>query len=271
MVDYPAPRTMGVEPPAAAGAAAPAASGRVVMVHGFAQTGACLGPVADDLARDHLVVLPDAPGHGSAARFGHLGCATAAEALAAACGRGVWLGYSMGGRMALHVAVQRPRCVEALVLVGATAGEAGPDRRRLRAELDEQRAAALEADGVEAFLARWLDMPMFAGLPEWARFERERAANTVEGLAGSLRNAGTGAMRPLWGRLRALHMPVLLLAGDRDASYCANAARMAAAIGANASVVVVPDAGHAAHLEQPDAVIAAVRSWLRATVAGAVR
>jgi pimeloyl-ACP methyl ester carboxylesterase len=66
-------------------------------------------------------------------------------------------------------------------------------------------------------------------------------------------------------------MPVLLLAGDRDASYCANAARMAAAIGANASVVVVPDAGHAAHLEQPDAVIAAVRSWLRATVAGAVR
>ena len=63
---------------------------------------------------------------------------------------------------------------------------------------------------------------------------------------------GAGRQEPLWDRLPALHVPTLLLAGELDTKYCDIARRMAAALPA-AQVTIVPGAGHAIHLEQPDA------------------
>src|SRR5690606_30457724 len=85
---------------------------------------------------------------------------------------------------------------------------------------------------------------------------------TVPGLQSSLTRAGTGSQLPLWDRLPELAMPVLVVAGQRDAKFAALAERMAAAIGDNASLALVPDAGHAAHLEQPAAFLGILRPWL---------
>lgn len=233
------------------------------MLHGFTQTGGCLGPLADDLARAHTVVRPDLPGHGDASALAELDLWAVAAHLATAIGPtlddpAVWLGYSMGARVALHVALAHPELVSGLVLIGGTAGidttvESGDDERAERRAHDDALAKRLEQIGVDAFLDEWLSLPLFEGLPEWARFDDERRRNSVEGLAGSLRHAGTGSMDPLWDRLVEIQVPTLCIAGERDAKFGALAERMSAAL-PHGTAVAIADAGHGAHLEQPGSV-----------------
>ncbi|HEY8523849.1 MAG TPA: alpha/beta fold hydrolase [Acidimicrobiales bacterium] len=234
---------------------------RVVLLHGFTQTGRCWGPVADDLARDHEVVRLDAPGHGGSSAV-RADLAATAALIAEAGGPAVYVGYSMGARMALHVALRAPEVVRGLVLVGGTPGIEDDDERAARRRRDEALAQRIREIGVAAFLDEWLAQPLFAGLPPWARFDGERRRNTAEGLASSLELAGTGSQRPLWGDLGRIAVPVLAVAGSDDERYAAIARRLAAAIGGPASVALVPDAGHAAHLERPEAFLAALRPWL---------
>ncbi|MGH9136146.1 MAG: alpha/beta fold hydrolase [Acidimicrobiales bacterium] len=236
---------------------------RLVLVHGFAQTRACWGPFAEDLARDHEVCRVDAPGHGKSAEF-IAGLRTGARLIADQGGVATYVGYSMGGRYVLHVALALPELVRGVVLIGATGGIEDPQERAKRQELDEAMAQRIERDGVEPFLDAWLAQPLFTGLSPAMQFRKERLENTVEGLAESMRQAGTGAQDPLWSRLGRLEMPVLLIAGGDDEKFSAEAQRLASAIGSNAEVALVPGAGHAAHLEDPDAGIGIVRPWLEA-------
>ena len=234
---------------------------RIVLIHGFSQNRNCWGPLASDLATDHEVVRIDAPGHGRSSEF-HAGLRTGARLIADQGGRAIYLGYSMGARFALHLAVANPELVERLVLVGGTGGIDDPEARAERKRNDEAMAVRLERDGVDRFLEAWLAQPLFSRLSEEMQFLEERRENTVEGLAESLRQAGTGSQDPLWSRLSALVMPVLVVAGADDGKFSAEGARLQQCIGANATLELIPDAGHAAHLEQPDLVVAVLRRWL---------
>lgn len=241
----------------------------VVFLHGFAQNGACGGPLVDALAADRPVLLPDLPGHGDPPRHPTADLPRAAAlvddtALDAFGPRPVdVVGYSMGGRVALVWATSRPGRVRRMVLVGATAGLATGAERTERRAADEQLARRLEEEGVAAFLDHWLALPLFAGLPDGARFEVERRRNTAAGLAASLRHCGTGTMDPLWEHLGGL-CPTLFLAGADDTRFAHLARRMADAVGPGAAAATVPGAGHAAHLERPDEVAALVRAHLTA-------
>ena len=234
---------------------------RLVLVHGFTQTGRSWSPVATELARDRRVVLVDAPGHGASA-LTRADLQDGAQLLGVAGGEAVYVGYSMGGRLALHLAVARPDLVRALVLVGATAGIEDDDERAARREADARLADEIERDGVDAFLTRWLAQPLFASLPRDEAAIDERRRNTAAGLASSLRLAGAGTQQPLWSVLPRLAMPVLVVAGDRDAKYVSLGHRLAMGIGENARFAAVPDAGHAAHLEQPARFVTLLREWL---------
>ncbi|MGH9245352.1 MAG: alpha/beta fold hydrolase [Acidimicrobiales bacterium] len=234
---------------------------RLVLVHGFAQNRNCWGPIATDLERDHEVVRVDAPGHGQSSEF-YAGLRTGARLIADQGGPATYLGYSMGARFVLHVALSLPELVHGLVLVGGTAGIDDPAARAERARQDELMADRLERDGLEAFLDAWLAQSLFAGLSEPMQFRKERLENTVDGLAESLRQAGTGVQDPLWDRLPRLAMPALVVAGENDAKFAAEARRLADSIGANAELHPVPDAGHAAHLERPAEFLAGLRTWL---------
>jgi 2-succinyl-6-hydroxy-2,4-cyclohexadiene-1-carboxylate synthase len=216
------------------------------------------------------VLLVDAPGHGGSARA-RLDLEGAGRALLeAAGGRADLLGYSMGGRMGLHAALADPVAVRRLVLVGATAGIADPAARARRRVDDLALAASLEEGGdagVPAFLERWLQGPLFAGLQPGAAGLDARRENTAAGLASSLRLCGTGAQEPLDGRLDRLAMPVLLVVGERDDRFRAEAERLRAALPA-AELAVVEGAGHACHLERPDAFLELVEGWLTRTAPG---
>ncbi len=233
-----------------------------MLVHGFTQTGRSWEPVAAGLAAQHEVVLVDAPGHGRSAAV-RTGLWDGAALLGEVGGRAAYVGYSMGARLALHLALADPQRVERLVLLGATAGIDDAAERAARRCADEALAARIEADGVDAFLRAWLAQPLFSGLaPEVAGLEA-RLANTAEGLASSLRLAGTGTVDPpLWDRLGELAMPVLVLAGEHDPKFAALGQRLADGTGTNASFVTVPGTGHAAHLERPDAFLNLVEPFL---------
>jgi 2-succinyl-6-hydroxy-2,4-cyclohexadiene-1-carboxylate synthase len=234
---------------------------RLVLVHGFTQTRRCWGPVADDLASDHEVVRVDAPGHGRSSEI-LAGLRGGGRLIADQGGEATYLGYSMGGRYLLHLALGNPELVRGLVLLGATAGIDDPDERAARAEQDRRTAARLREVGLLDFLQEWVAQPMFAGIPAERQHLMERMENTVDGLESSLLQSGTGAQDPSWDRLHRLDMPVLVVAGALDAKFAALGARLQESIGANATLALVPDAGHAAHLEQPAAFLAVVRPWL---------
>lgn len=239
---------------------------RLVLVHGFTQNGRCWGPFAERF--DGFEVLRiDAPGHGRSAHA-DADLPDAGRLVGDAGGPADYLGYSMGGRMCLHLALDRPDLVERLVLIGATAGLDTVEERSERIAADERLARRLDAEPLDTFLDDWLRLPLFAGIPDERNFRAERLTNDARSLAASLRNAGTGTQEPLWGRLGTLAMPVLLVAGERDTKFTALARRMANAIGTNATVASVTEAGHAVHLERPDATADVVLDWLERTADG---
>lgn len=233
----------------------------LVLVHGFTQTGRCWGPIADDLATDHTVIRVDAPGHGRSAEV-IAGLRGGGRMIADQGGEATYLGYSMGGRYLIHLALANPELVRGLVLVGATAGIDDPAERAARAEADRRTAERIREQGLLGFLQEWVAQPMFAGIPAERQYLLERMENTVDGLESSVVQSGTGSQDPSWDKLHRLDMPVLVLAGELDEKYAALGRRLQESIGANATFATVPGAGHAAHLEQPEAFLAVLRPWL---------
>lgn len=242
----------------------PAAADRVALVHGFTQSAGCWSPFDDALAAHHRLRLIDAPGHG-ASRHQHADLVDAAWLVGVAGGPATYIGYSMGGRIILRLALDSPELVRRLVLISASPGLADNAERAARRTRDDALATHLEAIGVPAFLDEWLAQPLFATLPPARAHRAAREHNTAAGLAASLRALGAGAQEPLWDRLGELSMPVLLIAGVDDPKFASVARDMADAIGANAEVALIDGAGHTTHLEQPDRTATHVLAWLQRT------
>jgi 2-succinyl-6-hydroxy-2,4-cyclohexadiene-1-carboxylate synthase len=176
------------------------------------------------------------------------------------------IGYSLGGRVALHVALRHPARVRRLVLESTSPGIADADERAARTAADAALADAIERDGVPAFVDRWMAQPLFRTQARLdgdvrARERARRLACSAEGLAAALRTMGVATQGDLSARLADLVAPVLLVAGAGDDRYRAHAAAMAARL-PDARVVVVPDAGHTVHLERPAAWLATVVGFL---------
>jgi 2-succinyl-6-hydroxy-2,4-cyclohexadiene-1-carboxylate synthase len=227
----------------------------VVALHGFAGTGRLWQAV------DAAWLAPDLPGHGRAGAQRPIGFPQCVESvLAVAPRRFVLAGYSLGGRVALHVALAAPERVERLVLISTTAGIEDTGERAARRRADDALADEVQAGTIEAFAERWMALALFAGDPPEARerWREDILRNEPAGLAASLRGVGTGAMEPLWERLGELTMPATVLAGERDAKFRALGERLAGALPEAGPLVVVPGAGHGLPREAPAAVAAAI-------------
>lgn len=179
------------------------------------------------------------------------------------------LGYSMGGRVALHLAAAAPARVHTLILESASPGIEDPAERAARAAADDALATCIEQEGLEWFVDYWADLPLFASqarLPREARaaLRTRRLRGSPVGYANSLRGMGTGRQASLWTRLPMMRIPTLIISGELDRKYVAIGARMAAMMPL-ARQTVVPGAGHAVHLEQPKAFSDLVVGYIQAT------
>lgn len=228
----------------------------IVLLHGFTQTGRVWEPTIAALGERYRALAPDIRGHGSASDARPVDFVSVrADVLALAPERFTLAGYSMGGRIALSLALAAPERVSRLILLGASPGIADDEERRSRRAADEALADRIEGEGIEAFAREWAALPLFAEQPPAvaAAAHATRLAQSPAGLAAALRGLGTSVMEPLWERLPELTIPVTLVAGARDAKFRAIAERMATAL-PDATLHVVAGAGHAVQLEAPEAV-----------------
>jgi 2-succinyl-6-hydroxy-2,4-cyclohexadiene-1-carboxylate synthase len=240
------------------------AARRFVLAHGFTQTGRSWATF-ERLLRQRLgdveTLAVDLPGHGDALPPSDANLWASAERLVTVGGAGTYVGYSMGGRVALHAALASPELVHRLVLIGATAGIEDPEERRARREADDRLANHIQSMDVPSFIDEWLANPLFAGLTDTTALRADRLRNSAAGLSASLRATGTGTQTPLWDRLGEIACPVLVLVGEHDQKFTELGRRLVDLL-TDAELAVVLDAGHSVHLEQPDATVAALTSWL---------
>lgn len=244
----------------------------LLLLHGFTGCAEAWGArLLASLASRRRVLAVDLPGHGASSLppRGRLSLSALVEDLCgfldrAGVDRAVWVGYSMGGRVALGAGVLRPERVDALVLESASPGLASAAERRERREQEDEWARALEREGLSNFVERWMGLPLFASqqdLPGRVRAleKARRLEGSREGWLMALRELGASRQPSFWDDLGKVGSPVLLLTGQRDEKFVALADRMAERL-PDATRRTVPGAGHAVHLEAPD-------PWLEAVLA----
>ena len=165
------------------------------------------------------------------------------------------LGYSMGGRIALSYALRYPDQVDQLILESASPGLENEVDRLARIENDEKLAKRIEQDGLEAFITFWQNIPLFATQRKLSNIQQlklreERSNQNGKGLTLSLRHMGTGKMPPLWHMLEAAPIPILLITGELDPKFV-NIANQICQKNENIKQIVIPQVGHAIHVENP--------------------
>jgi 2-succinyl-6-hydroxy-2,4-cyclohexadiene-1-carboxylate synthase len=236
----------------------------LLLLHGFTGRGTAWGAHAAAFARTFRVVVVDLPGHGrtDTADPARMRVERTADDLATILERtgaapADVLGYSLGARMALRLAVAHPAVVRRLVLESPSAGLATEGERATRRAADDELATRIEQHGIDAFVADWERLPILAShasLPpaRAARLRAMRLANDPNGLAASLRGAGQGAMEPLFDRLATVGAPTLIIAGALDDHGRPRAEQVARGI-PGSRLEIIDNAGHTPHEEQPAA------------------
>ncbi len=246
----------------------------LLVLHGFTGSTRSWDGVRSGLAEHARLVLVDLIGHGQSAapedakRYTFAWCVRDLVSVlnALRLERVSVLGYSLGGRVALHLALAAPMRIDSLLLESASPGIADDAERAQRQQADAALAARIERHGIERFVAEWEAQPLLAPAPHIPASVRaarhvQRLHNRAVGLANSLRGMGAGRQASLWGQLATLRLPAHVLVGADDTRYCAIARRMQSQI-ADATLTEIPGAGHTVHLDQPAAFV----NWTREAV-----
>lgn len=243
----------------------------LLFLHGFMGSGRDWKKTAAALP-DFRCILVDLPGHGMSAEcpanlYPMPGATLALLAVLddADFERCIPVGYSMGGRLALYLALTYPDRCRALVVESGSPGLASEREREARREWDESKTAELERQGLDVFLEDWYRQPLFHSIGrDEARFAElmdRRRRNDTAGLASSLRLMGTGSQPPLWRQLPGIPFPWLAVAGELDSRYRKTMQDMVS-LSENGRLVTIPDAGHNTHFENPEAFSRALREFL---------
>jgi 2-succinyl-6-hydroxy-2,4-cyclohexadiene-1-carboxylate synthase len=251
----------------------------LLMLHGFTGSAGTWSELLPTVRERHRVMSPDLLGHGRSEavrepqryRLDRQADDLAALLSALGVSSADILGYSMGARIALRLAVDHPERVDRLVLESPSPGIADPVARERRTADDEALAIALDRDGIELFMDAWEQQPLFASHadlpPETrARLRRERTSHDARALAASLRGGGQGAMEPIGAALGRITASSLVIAGALDEAGYRRARHTAEGI-PDARFETIDGAGHNPHLERPAAFTALLASFLDTAIA----
>jgi 2-succinyl-6-hydroxy-2,4-cyclohexadiene-1-carboxylate synthase len=245
----------------------------ILFLHGFMGSSVDWSETAARLEGGYRCIVPDLPGHGASLGLPHPDSYTMEGAARAVIDvlddvgvqAAAVVGYSMGGRLALYLALLHPQRYRALVLESTSPGLEDEAERRRRRVSDEERAGRLEGGDFRGFLQEWYRQPLFRSLARdeglLDRTIEARLRNDPRELAWSLRGMGTGSMPPLWRELAGLGVPTLAVAGELDGKFVGISRRMAA-LSSTVRVAVVPGAGHNVHAESPEEYASLVESFL---------
>ena len=245
---------------------------KIVVFHGFMGVGADFEPFVDACGLEIDIEAPDLIGHGS------FQCDDPAEYSLDAqleywsvrIPKGsVLIGYSMGGRLALHFACRYPEHLSGLVLIGSTPGIEDPDEKVSRQKWDASQADRIRELGIEGFYNEWQRLPIISTQQRVdpdirSRMKANRLAQNIEGLANSMIQFGTGTMPDCWDTLPTLALPILLMVGEEDAKYRRIASRMMVRLPEDSvDCAIISGTGHCAHLESMSESSRVLKQWLK--------
>jgi 2-succinyl-6-hydroxy-2,4-cyclohexadiene-1-carboxylate synthase len=244
----------------------------VLCLHGFMGSAADWQDVATAIRDRASCIALDLPGHGGSLDLAPEAYTMEGTARAVVrtldeleARRPVIVGYSMGGRLALYLALRYPERCTGLFLESASPGLESAGEREARRDADEEKAKRLESGDFENFLRDWYRQPLFAPLAReevlLRRTIEARRRNDPSELARSLRGMGTGSQPSLWEALEGLAVPALAVTGELDGKYAGISSRMAS-ICAKVESVVVPGVGHNVHDEAPAQYVALLGHFL---------
>ena len=233
----------------------------ILFLHGFMGCSEDWAEVIRYLQKDFICLAPDLPGHGENRKvhwpegfiFPHWISEISTLLKKKHIQNCHFIGYSMGGRLALFCALKNPGMVRSLILESASPGIEEPDQRSARQEQDRAKAEEFVAQPWAEVLDRWYDQPVFSGIkgsPEYRSLLKRRLSNDPQQMAAVLRGTSPGLQPSLWQELPELKMPVLTFAGARDAKYVQILHRMKT-YNPDITTTVIPDAGHNIHFEHP--------------------
>ncbi len=247
----------------------------LLLLHGFSGDKSTWADLRAALASEYRVLAVDILGHGASDKPAQ----TCAYQMARVAGDIVslldelripdchLLAYSMGGRLALYLAVAYPARFRSLMLESASPGLARESEREERRRQDEALAVRIEQGGIARFVDYWESLPLWESQRKLSteiptRQREQRLGNDPSGLANSLRGMGSGAQPNLWTRLEQVSLPALLLVGEQDSKFVAINQLMARRM-PQSELQLIPQAGHNIHLEQPLIFQERVKSFLR--------
>ena len=244
----------------------------LLLLHGFMGCSADWKAVASALHGNRYILAFDLPGHGGTEVLSDEGYRVercAEELIGWLDQSGIdkcsAIGYSMGGRLALHLAATFPDRFESIVVESASPGLKGEEDRAERRKSDAALIDKLRNGTLEEFIADWYRQPLFASLstsPEiYEEMVKRRLRNKPEGLALSLAHMGAGAQESLWDQLGNISARVMLVAGEYDAKYRTILGEAHGLI-AGSKFAVVARTGHNTHLENPEGFLEVANSFL---------
>jgi 2-succinyl-6-hydroxy-2,4-cyclohexadiene-1-carboxylate synthase len=244
----------------------------ILFLHGFLGDCHDFDPVISWLADQFCCLSVDLPGHGKTkvregeASYAMLQTAEGLIQLLASLEISTCslVGYSMGGRLALYLALKFPQHFKRVVLESASPGLKTATEQAQRRDRDAQLAAQLETEDFSDFLRRWYSQPLFASLKQHPDFEQivERRRNNSPGdLARSLRYMSIGQQPSLWEQLPENQLPLLLLVGEQDTKFRAINTEMTD-LCPQAKLSILKGCGHNMHWENPQLFAQQVRDFL---------
>jgi 2-succinyl-6-hydroxy-2,4-cyclohexadiene-1-carboxylate synthase len=239
----------------------------LIMFHGFTGRGANWLPFCSTLGKGSTLIMPDIIGHGLTAapqddeslhRYSMESVAHDFLTMIDQLGyeKVDILGYSMGGRLALSMAVLFPDRVRKLILESASPGLKTEGERQERNLADKKLGQFMHEKGMETFVDYWENLSLFESQKSLAREKRsairkQRLMNSPIQLRKNLINMGTGNQPSYWGRLDEIQAEVLMIVGGLDLKFCRIAEDMQKTL-KKGKIYQVKQCGHAIHVEQPE-------------------
>ncbi|XP_009764985.1 protein PHYLLO, chloroplastic isoform X1 [Nicotiana sylvestris] len=258
----------------------------VVFLHGFLGTGGDWISIMKAISGSARCIAVDLPGHGRSKLLGQdygleeprlsiMAFANILQQLfdSLQCQKVTLVGYSLGARISLYMALKYNDKVAGAVIISGSPGLMDEEARKVRWAKDDFAACFLVSSGLEPFLGAWYSGDLWNSLRTHPHFSKTLASRLqhcdLKNLGRVLSDLSVGRQPPLWEDLKSCRVPLQFIVGEKDVKFRRIAQKMRDTMCQSTDttnvpeIVEIPYSGHAAHIENPLPVISAISQFIR--------